>query len=268
MSLDPRVRIIALFAVGILAAILTRPILLIPVIVLASVSIIKKISDTKKVLQGLLVGFFMIWGAMLSQGLFFADQPRVVAIQFFGVSLYWEGLVHGLWQSLRFISLAVVGAELCLRVSPDQLLAALRRLGLPQSLALMVAISLRFIPLIWSDMLLVRMARSQRGQPLHQKGILHWVQQEQKMLLPIIIRSWQRAHVLAESLDCRGYDQGAFRADLYPLKFGALDLAIIFSIIGVVLPVVVAQIMYGLYLWEIWYVPELRWVMTLTRHWL
>jgi energy-coupling factor transport system permease protein len=268
MCLDPRVRIIALFAVGILAAILTRPILLIPVIFLASISIVKKISDTKKVLQGLLVGFFMVWGAMLSQGLFYADQPRVVAIQIFGVSLYWEGMIHGLWQSLRFIALALVGAELCLRVSPDRLLAALRRLGLPQSLALMVAISLRFIPLIWSDMLLVRMARSQRGQSLHKNGIIHWIQQEQKMLLPIIIRSWQRAHVLAESLDCRGYDQDVPREDLYPLRFGTLDLAILFSIIGVVIPVVVAQIMYGLYLWEIWYIPELRWVMTITRHWL
>lgn len=268
MTLDPRTRLLVLFYVGILAATLERPLLLIPFLVVGVVSIIRCVSNWRVVFRGLGVGVLMVWASLVSQGLFYSESPRVVAFDILGVPFYREGMIHGAWQSLRFLTVTVMGVSLCLVVPSGKLVHALRRLGLPQSLSLMVAVAIRFIPVIWDDIQIVRRARAQRGRPIHKRNLIHWVSAERRLLVPVIQRSWQRAHVLAESLDERGYDPSVKRQMLHPLTFSLLDWFIVVPLGIMVLSIVIFHFLYLLYLWEILYVPSLRWVMRITREWL
>ena len=148
------------------------------------------------------------------------------------------------------------------------MLNALNRLWLPQSLALMLAVAMRFVPIIWEDMKVVRRARRQRGRSMSSMNPLEWVDTERRLLVPVIVRSWRRAHILAESLDERGFDPKVKRESLVPLQFSGLDWLIVLGAILLVTFASMAHLLYQLYLWEILYLPELRWLMRLTRHWL
>ena len=268
MTLDPRAHIVIVLASGALAAILERPILLLPFLVGALVSVMIEGTSWKRIGQGFLVGSLMIWASVSSQALFYADLPRTVLFDVVGFPVYIEGIRHGLWQSLRFLTLTLLGVHLCLRVSSGHLLHALNRMGLPQSLALMLAVAMRFVPIIWEDMKVVRRARSQRGRPMTSMKPLEWVDTERRLLVPVIVRAWQRAHILAESLDERGYDPKVKRESLTPLRFTGLDWLVVIGAVLLVAFTAAAHLMYQLYLWEIVYIPELRWLMRLTRRWL
>ena len=253
---------------GALAAILERPVVLLPFLVGALISVVLIRTSWRVIGQGALVGGLMIWASVSSQALFYADLPRTVWFDLFGFPIYLEGIWHGLWQSIRFLTLTLLGVHLCLRVSSGQLLNALNRLWLPQSLALMLAVAMRFVPIIWEDMKVVRRARRQRGRPMSSMNPLEWVDTERRLLVPVIVRSWRRAHILAESLDERGFDPKVKRESLVPLQFSGLDWLIVLGAILLVTFASMAHLLYQLYLWEILYLPELRWLMRLTRHWL
>ncbi len=95
---------------------------------------------------GLWLAGAVIWGTVLSQGLFYAEQPRVALLSVGPLRIWREGLQHGLVQSLRLVAMAFAGAALTLSTPPDRLHAALLRLRLPFGLALMASTALRLVP--------------------------------------------------------------------------------------------------------------------------
>ena len=268
MRLDPRSHILVVLSAGGLAALVEHPYLLLPFLFWGLGSVVAQLSAWQRIVQGGLVAILMVWASVSSQAIFYADFPRTVIFELWGVAIYEEGIAHGFWQSIRFLTLAILGVQLCLRLSSAQLVNALNRLWLPQGLALMLAVAIRFVPIIWSDMRLVRRARRQRGVPMRRLGVIGWIQTERRLLVPVILRSWRRSHILAESLDERGYDPSLKREALHPLRFGLWDWLLALGLAGLVLGTATAHLLYQMYLWELAYLPELRWLMRITRHWL
>jgi len=66
------------------------------------------------------------------------------------VAFYAEGFRWGTRQSLRCVMLLTAGLGVAMTTHPSAVLAALRRVRLPFELALLVAMTLRFVPLILS----------------------------------------------------------------------------------------------------------------------
>ena len=218
--------------------------------------------------RGALAILAIVWSTVLSQGLFYADQPRVSLGHIGPLHLYREGVTYGLAQSMRFVGLSLGGIALAVSTPPDRLFAALVRLRVPFGLALMAATALRFLPAVGQEALIVRQARAARGRPTWRRSPIAWLALEVSLLRPIVARSWRRAQNLAESLDARGFDPLAGRTLRRPLRMRAADWTLLLAAAGVSLSILTARILYALYTAEAVYFPGLRPLYGFVRTWL
>ncbi|MFT5685904.1 MAG: energy-coupling factor transporter ATP-binding protein EcfA2, partial [Myxococcota bacterium] len=267
-GLDPRTRLGLISAAGILAISLERPESLLLFALTCAVPLLWVGMDRKWLRRGLLAVAAIIWSTVLSQGLFYADQPRVSLGHLGPLHLYREGVTYGLAQSMRFVGLSLGGIALAVSTPPDRMFAALVRLRIPFGLALMAATALRFLPEIGREALTVRQARAARGRPTWKRGPVAWLALEVGLLRPIVARSWRRAQNLAESLDARGFDPLAERTWRRPLRMRAVDWSLIGAATAVSLTVASARILYALYTAEAVYIPALRPLYGFVRTWL
>lgn len=266
MSLDPRIRLLLLLCVGTVAICLDRPSSLAALALVCALPLLRLPSLWRR--RAALVVLAVIWSTVMSQGLFYAEQPRVPLFTVGPVSVWREGVQHGLVQSLRFVSMALTGLSVAVSTAPDRLHAALLRLRMPFGLALMASTSLRLLPELADELMTVRRARARRGRPAHHRAPWAWLALELGMLRPVVARSVRRARTLAESLDARGFDPLAPRAVWRPLRMGALDWAALGSGLGLTLALVTVRLLTLLYASDTWYSPSLRPLYGFVGDWL
>lgn len=268
LSPDPRTRIGLLFAVGLAVLALDRPASLGLMCLVSASPLLFAGLDRRWIGRGALIIATVVWSTTLSQGLFYNEQPRVALVELGPLTLWREGVTHGLVQSLRLLSVSLAGLALALTTSTDRMFAALLRLRVPFGLAFLVVTALRFVPEVGREWTVVRSARARRGRPAWRRAPWEWLALEVSLLRPLVARSLRRAHALAESLDARGFDPLAPRAVRRPLVLAAwepwalvLAFSLAFSLLGL-------RVLYLLYTGEVLYVPELRGLYGLVRLWL
>ncbi|RME24825.1 MAG: hypothetical protein D6798_10315, partial [Deltaproteobacteria bacterium] len=123
--LDPRTRLGLLLCAGLLAISLESPTAL-GVFALACASPLLAMRVPRRWWgRGLLTVLALVWSTVLSQGLFYAEQPRVSLGHLGPLHLYREGVTWGLTQSLRFVGLSLAGIAVAVSTPPDRLHAAL-----------------------------------------------------------------------------------------------------------------------------------------------
>jgi energy-coupling factor transport system permease protein len=219
-------------------------------------------------LRGLGVAALTVWTTMLSQGLFYADQPRVAVLAVGPLRLYREGLVHGAVQSMRFVALSLAGLALALSTPPDRLFAALLRLRIPFGLGFLAVTALRFVPVVGREAWIVRRARASRGRAAWRRAPWAWLALEVSLLRPVVARSLRRARALAEALDARGFDALAPRAVRRPLVMRGWEAALLAGALGLALLALALRGLYAAYTAEIIWFPELREVYGFVRRWM
>jgi len=265
---DPRSRLGLVATAGILAIVLDRPLSLLIFAVLCGLPLLWMRVGWTWWRRGLVVVGVVVWSTVFSQGLFYAEQPRVSIGQIGPLHIYREGILHGLAQSLRFVGLALAGIAMTVSTPPDRMFAALVRLRIPYGLALMAATALRFMPEIGRETITVRSARAMRGRPIWRRGPFAWLQQEVSLLRPIVARSWRRAQNLAESLDVRGFDPMVPRSHRTPLVMRRRDWTVLVGGLSVCVLLVAVRVLYILYTSDVLYLSELRPLYGFVRNWL
>ena len=210
----------------------------------------------------------LVWSTALSQGLFYNQEPRVPLAHLGPLTLYREGLIHGLVQSLRLLAMTLGGLALSLSTPPDRLFAALLSLRVPFGVAFLAVTALRFAPEVAREWWTVRLARRVRGRPAWRRGPIAWLKLEVALLLPVVARSLRRARALAESLDARGFDPVAPRSARRPLVMRAGEKALLGVVLVVTVSAMAARGLYLLYTAELLYVPALRPLYGFVRAWM
>ncbi|MBW1876817.1 MAG: energy-coupling factor transporter transmembrane protein EcfT [Deltaproteobacteria bacterium] len=266
--MDPRTRLGLVVAVGLLAVLLDRPASLVVLCALSSAPLLLLPIGWTWRRRAVLAAVAVVWSTVLSQGLFYTDLPRIPLLHLGPVVIYREGVVHGLVQSLRLVSVTFAGVALAVSTPPDRLFAALLRLHVPYGLAFLAVTALRFVPVVGQELLVVRRARAHRGRPSWARPPWDWLRLEIALLRPVVARAVRRARSLAEALDSRGFDPTAPRAVRRPLHLAAWEPALLVGVYGVVLAVGAAQGLYWLYVGEVVYLPELRDLYGAVRVWL
>jgi energy-coupling factor transport system permease protein len=124
--------------------------------------------------------------------------------------------VLGLFTSVTSEGESVHGIEDCL--------APLSRLGLhTQRLALAAGIALRFVPIIAGELESIAKAQASRGADFGsgRGGPLAKARAYLPLFVPVTVRALERAEVLAEAMEARGYvDEGRTRLASYPKQRG------------------------------------------------
>lgn len=225
--LDVRTKLVILAAIVLFAVGLDgpRPLFLLLLVSLGLHGIARSSVARWRVLMiFLLVG---IWGAMLSQALFYNQEPRTMIACLVspsapwigeftgGIFVYREGLEHGAVQALRSGIMLSCGLLICWTTDPRHLLQCFLHWKMPYEIAFMLITSLRFLPVIFEETAIVLTAQRLRGfEPLRSISPVRLVQTAFYVLFPILARALRRAATLALSVESRGFGRNVKRPGL------------------------------------------------------
>lgn len=265
---DPRARLILCVVVSLLAIILEHAPSLGLLAAMSIAAVFTSVKGWKRRAMLALSVLVSVWGAMLSQGLFYAQEPRVPALVFGPVTVWREGLIWGARQGLRMVAVFGAGAWLCLTTPPDRLLLALRSMKMPFGLSFMVAAAVRAVPELVSDFWTVRVARRERGRPAWKRAPWSWLAVEVSLWVPVVVRAWRRRQDLAISLGIRGFEPSGARGVRQPLRWKTRD-TLLLSLLGTVFFLAASgRLLYSLYVSGLYYNPRWRDLYEGVRYWL
>ena len=161
------------------------------------------------------------------------------------VSLYEEGMIHGLSLAGRLLAVETVALAVIATTYPSDLFAALARLRVPYVANLMVAMTLQLIPILQREFAIVLSAQRSRG--MRDTGFRAVL----PSFVPVFAGAFQRVQHLTISLESRGFGASRERTSYRRLRSGPREA--IAAIGGLVAGVVGAAA--GLMLWTADRVP-------------
>lgn len=202
---------------------------------------------TKIPLRYILRGLIPIWFLIIFTFVLhlFFTKGGIVLVEIFNFKIYSGGVIQGLAISLRFFLLIMMTSLLTFTTTPIELtdaielmLGPLKKVNFPtHELALMMSISLRFIPTLMQETDKISKAQASRGVDFRTGPIKERIKAVVPLLIPLFVSAFQRAEELAMAMEARGYHGGEGRSKLRELKLARLDygIFILFMIIIIVL---------------------------------
>jgi energy-coupling factor transporter transmembrane protein EcfT len=227
--LDPRVKILSVVALSILIFAAT------PVeILLISTFLIAVIRATRmtpvqalEALRPVVVFMAMIFLVHL----LFTEGLPILSFSPLPVRITQEGLVRGIYVTWQFAGLVLAAAVLTRSTPPsdlvggiERLLRPLSRVGIPsQDLAVMIAMALRFMPMLLEEYDRLRMAQMARGADFTTGNLALRTRAVAALAVPLLLSAFRRADELAVAMEARGYRRGP-RTTLRELALSRRDL--------------------------------------------
>lgn len=157
------------------------------------------------------------------------------------LKVYEGGLRQGFFISMRFFLLILVTSLLTLTTTPieitdglEHLLGPLKKVKFPvHELALMMSISLRFIPTLMQETDKIMKAQTARGVEYSSGPLKDRLKAIVPLLIPLFISSFKRAEELAVAMEARGYRGGEGRTKYRQLHWAAADTVMILLLAAV-----------------------------------
>lgn len=234
--MDPRSKLVLIFlfvcVVFLANNALTYGTLLVYTIIMLSLS---KIS-IRFIMSGLKPVLWLVVFTLLLH-LFLTKEGNLL-FQWGWIEVYEEGIKQGLFISLRFFLLILMTSLLTLTTTPieitdglEELLGPLKKVKFPvHELALMMSISLRFIPTLMQETDKIMKAQSARGVDFTGGPVKDRVKAIIPLLIPLFISSFKRAEELAIAMEARGYRGGEGRTKYRQLSWGARDTSMLLAL--------------------------------------
>lgn len=235
--LDPRVKLIGVFAYIITVFFVEDFVSFIPfALLLVAMLFIAKIpiKSVFKSLKPLL--FIIIVTALIN--LFTA--PGNVIFNIGPLTITDEGVYRTLFTVIRLILIILTTSILTYTTSPmeltdglEKLFSPLKRFGFPAGeLAMMISISLRFIPTLFDEANKIRMAQMARGADFESGNIINRATAMIPLLVPLFINAFKRSDELATAMEARMYRIGEERTKLNEVFMDKTDYITLFSFLG------------------------------------
>ena len=233
--LDPRTKILSILIISLSIFFLKNlwsyfllAVFLLVIIILARLSI-------KFVLRGLLPLLWIIIFTFLLHLLFTPGSP----IASLGpLKITEEGLSLGAFIAFRLTFLILVASLLTLTTSPQKLTGGLEFLISPLKLvgisshkiAMMMTLSLRFVPLLFEEIDRLIKAQKSRGSDFSSKNPIKRIRAIIPILVPLLVNLFRRADEFALAMESRAYDPDKPRGDSEAIRFRTSDLVAILII--------------------------------------
>ncbi|WP_281884923.1 energy-coupling factor transporter transmembrane protein EcfT [Paenibacillus sp. YYML68] len=162
----------------------------------------------------------------------FFSAGEVKLLEWGAVVVYREGVLLAVTTAARVLLMVTAASLVTLTTKTTELTAGLERLLRPlqvvgissHQLALMLSITLRFIPVILQEADKIRKAQLARGAQLHSGTWRGRLRAVSSMIVPLFVFVFSRADSLALAIEARGYNPRAPRTLLQELVFARLDV--------------------------------------------
>lgn len=201
------------------------------VVFLSKIRLYFLINGLKPVFILLLFTFFL--------HLFFTREGDLL-FSFWFIEVYEEGLRQGIFISIRFLVLVFITSVLTLTTSPisitdgiEILLGPFKKIKLPvHELALMMSISLRFIPTLMDETGKILKAQMARGSDIGSGPVKERIKAVVPLLIPLFVSAFKRAEDLATAMEVRGYRGGEGRTRYRQLNWRVADTLSLLMLAG------------------------------------
>lgn len=191
--------------------------------------VVKSNVPIKLMLKGLKsIMFIIIFSLILN--IFFTDGDTII-FEYKFIKITLEGILISIKMIVRLVLLIVSSAVLTLTTSPLELtdgielgLKPLKKIRVPaHEIAMMITISLRFIPTLIEELDKIIKAQKSRGADFETGGIVKRAQNLIPILVPLLLSSFRRADDLATAMEARCYRGDYNRTKMKQMEFSHID---------------------------------------------
>jgi energy-coupling factor transport system permease protein len=159
---------------------------------------------------------------------------------FIHLTIYKEGIYNAVFMMIRIVML-ILGTSIFMTYTTtpialtdgiELLLSPLKKIRVPvHEFAMMMTITLRFIPTLIEETEKIIRAQKARGTDFESGGLIKRAKAMIPILVPLFVSSFRRADELATSMECRCYHGGNGRTRMRILKLRFADFFAVFLLI-------------------------------------
>ena len=173
-----------------------------------------------------IIGFTVIINIFLGTG-------ENLLVEIWKIRIYAEGIWRAVFMFLRiFVLITSTSIFLTYTTTPmdltdalESLLAPLKLLHVPVHVfAMMMSITLRFIPTLSEETEKIMNAQKARGADFESGSLIQRVKAVLPILIPLLISAFRRADELGDAMDARCYSGSKVRTKYKKLTYGWRDL--------------------------------------------
>ena len=151
------------------------------------------------------------------------------------------GPVDGLLAGLKFCLAVATFSAFFLTTAPEELAAALVKLGISYNFAFTLSAGARFVPTVAREATEILDAYRARGVRF-ESSLVGRVRTYARVLVPLVVATVRRSLRLAEAMEARGFGYSSKRTQLRELMFGRDDWVMVLSALVLTAAVVALQI--------------------------
>ncbi|RXK18695.1 energy-coupling factor transporter transmembrane protein EcfT [Macrococcus sp. DPC7161] len=222
-QLDPRMKFIFVFLFTIIIFLFNNWVTYAMGIIITLIIMMLAKLKLSFLINGLKPILFILLFTLLMHVFFTKGGVTLVEYKWFNIQS--RGVELGIQTVLRFVIIIFITTIMTLTTSPIELTDAieslfkpLKKLKLPvHEFALMMSISLRFIPTLMDETTRVMNAQSARGSDIQTGSLPKRIRALMPLLIPLFISAFKRAEELAIAMEVRGY-----RGDIGRTKYKQL----------------------------------------------
>lgn len=173
--------------------------------------------------------------------IFFTKGEQLLTPASWWLRIYAEGLWNALFMILRITTL-ILGTSIFLTYTTtpialtdaiESLLSPLKKLHVPvHDFAMMMTITLRFIPTLTEETERIMSAQKARGADFTSGSLIKRARALIPILVPLLVSAINRAIELASAMECRCYHGGEGRTKLKKLHFRPTDALAMLGIVA------------------------------------
>lgn len=245
--LDPRVKIVITFVYVVTLFFARNPVLYgLAFLTLAAYIALSKV-PLKFILKGLkALGFIILFTVILN---LFTVSGANVLFQWKFIKITDSGLVSAIYLGLRLVFMIIGSSMMTYTTTPnaltdglEKMLGWMKKLHVPvHEFAMIMAIAMRFIPVLVEELDKIMKAQTARGVDFNEGNIFARLKKLMPILVPLFVSAIRRSDELALAMDARCYHGGEGRTKMKPLQYKKMDVfAYILVIFYLVVTIVVA----------------------------
>lgn len=141
------------------------------------------------------------------------------------------GLISAVYLGLRLIFMLIGSSMMTYTTTPnaltdglEKMLGGLKRFNVPvHEFAMIMAIALRFIPVLSEEMERIMKAQTARGIDFQEGNLFSRLKKLMPILIPLFVSAIRRSNELALAMDARCYHGGEGRTKMKPLRYQSRD---------------------------------------------
>lgn len=186
--------------------------------------------DLKDFILGIRPLLYVIFFTLFFQMLFTEGGNIILSLGY--IKIYTRALENTLIVFLRFLILTGIAFLLTYTTSPieithglEDIFSPLKKLGVPvKEFALILSISLRFIPVFFDEIERIKMGQASKGLDIDELRYTEKIKNYAHIMVPLLFSALKRGEELTDAMEIKGYSLKNKKTRLRFYKIGKIDL--------------------------------------------